>query len=758
MSPRRKSTRTRKSPRARRWPWLLALLLLLGAAAGWVAYLDHTVRSTLGDGQWVQPAHVFARPLVFDSGARLDSDLLQSQLRQLGYRGRAAVERPGDYRASGGDYEIYARAFALSEQSAHARRIRFQLRGGRVSGLTVDGAGTARAWLEPMMLGAIDPRHAEDRLLLKLADTPRLLVDALLLVEDRDFGSHWGISPRGIARAALANLRAGATVQGGSTLTQQLVKNVFLDRERSLWRKAQEAVMALLVEVHYDKSQILEAYLNEIYLGQEGSRAIHGFGLAARHYFNRPLTELSPDQIALLVGMVKGPSLYNPWRRPERARERRDLVLELLAEDGLLSAAQLKALRAQPLGVDERGALNGNYPAYLDLVRRQLGDDYRADDLQRGGLRIFTALDPAVQQAAEQALATVMPGFKDANLEAAIVVTEVASGDVVAVVGGRRPRFAGFNRALDAVRPIGSLVKPAVYLAALGSRRYTLATPVSDAPVTVLGADGSEWKPRNYDRQSHGDVPLLEALAQSYNQATARLGMEIGLPEVVATLGDLGVTRKLPAVPALLLGAVELSPIEVAAMYQTIAADGRRTGMRSIVAVADSEQALLGHYPQRPRAMVEPPLMYLLQYALAEVATTGTAAGVRAAWPQGFAVAGKTGTTDDLRDSWFAGFSGDYQAVVWLGRDDNKAAGLTGSRGALLVWRELMARISREPLDLAPPAGVDFHWVDSQGRLANASCEGARRLPFLVGTEPRETSPCAPSVRGVLRWFERLFQ
>lgn len=732
-------------------------------AGGVAIYLNAWLTAELGARQWQVPARVFARPLVLYPGQPLTADELRRELALLGYRqavGRA--EHPGEAVFNGERVEIHARPFAFSDGHRGSRRWTLEFAGRQLRQLRDDsGQALDLARLDPVALGSIYTSHREDRVLVRLEEVPPLLLDTLLLVEDRDFWRHWGLSLKGIARAAAVNLRAGRTVQGGSTLTQQLVKNALLSRHRSWHRKLLEALLAPLVELHHDKAEILEAYVNEIYLGQEGSRAIHGFALASRHYFNQPLGELSPGQIALLVGLVKGPSLYDPWRAPERARQRRDTVLALMAEHGLVPEQAARSARSAGLGLAKADAAASMYPAYLDLVRRQLRQDYREEDLQTQGLRIFTSFDPRIQRSAEQSLATVMDQLdagRRRELEAAVVVTDAVSGDIVAVVGGRRMRYAGFNRALDAVRPIGSLVKPVVYLAALAQpERYTLVTPLSDAPVVVRGRDGSEWRPRNFDRESHGEVPLHRALAQSYNQATARLGMEVGLDRVLAMARALGVERDWPSLPSLTLGAAGLTPLEVATLYQAIASHGVHSPPRAIEAVTAADGTPLARYPRTRRQTVEASTVHLLHYALQEVVREGTGRGVYRYLPGDYRVAGKTGTTDDLRDSWFAGFGGDYLAVVWLGRDDNGSSGLTGSSGALRVWGELMGRIGRVPLDPAPPEGVNWLWVDGQGLRSAEHCADARYLPFAVGSEPTEVGGCQLGPGRLWQWFRGLF-
>lgn len=758
----RPPARKKKSGRARRWLLLaakVAIALLVVVALG-MFYLDAQVRGKLAERLWQAPAQLYARALHLYPEMPLSPEDLQRELDLLGYRRVAVLGQPGDVVRTGNNFQIYRRAFNFDNGPAAAQVFRVYMTGRRVVELRDrNDRPIDLAKLEPVALGGMFISHREDRLLVQYRDVPPLLVRTLLLVEDRDFFDHAGISLRSIGRALFANVQAGRTVQGGSTLTQQLVKNVYLTRERSVARKGLEAAIALLVELHYDKETILEAYLNEIYLGQQGPRAIHGFALASRHYFNRPLVELRSDQVAMLVGLVKGPSQLDPWRYPQRAQARRDLVLGVMRQHAVIDEKEFLAARQRALGLARNASDDSLYPAYLDLVRRQLRRDYNEADLRERGLRIFTAFDPLVQRRAEQALSQTLKQLdaKGSGLEGAMVVTDVVSGDVLAVVGGRRMRYAGFNRALDAVRPIGSLIKPAVFLAALErSERYTLISPLKDQPVSVKVPGNKLWQPTNYDKKFHGVVPLHEALAQSYNAATAHLGLELGLPRVTDMVKRLGVSRSQPEVPALLLGAGELSPLEVAVMYQTIAAQGASAGLRAIRGISAANGTPLARYPHSPRQAVSPAAVHLLQYAMSETMREGTGKAARSVLPD-FRVAGKTGTTDDLRDSWFAGFAGDYLAVVWMGHDNNRPTGLTGATGALRAWLAFMKDASHVPLSAEAVTGVDYVWVDQQsGQLSQADCPGARHIPFILGSEPASIGGCSPA-EPVLDWFRGLF-
>lgn len=722
-------------------------------------YLDAQVRYRFRERIEQMPARVYARPLQLSAHTRLTASDLAFELGLLGYRSSGDTRQPGSYQRYGEQFDIHTRGRNIGGQKQQPLRFKIAFSGDRVRNLqSISGKALDHVLLDPIEIGSIYPRHREDRVLAKLEDVPRSLVETLILIEDRHFYTHWGISPRAIARAFMANIKAGRTVQGGSTITQQLVKNVFLDNSRNLVRKGTEALMAPMVELHYSKDQILEAYLNEVYLGQEGPRSIHGFALASRHYFNRPLAELNPGQIAMLVGMVKGPSYYDPWRNPDNCRERRNLVLQVMADQLLISQAQADQWKKAGLDLAKSNAMEGVYPAYLDLVRRQLGRDYSDTELQTKGMQIFTSFDPILQRTAERSLAEVLKG-QDKAIEGAMIVTAVGSGDVVAVVGGRRMRFAGFNRAVDAVRPTGSLMKPVVYLAALENpQQYTLATVISDNPVEVAGRDGSVWQPQNFDHTSHGEVMLHKALAQSYNQAAARLGMEVGLKPVTKLAQRMGVARPIPLLPSVLLGAAEMSLLDVTALYQTIAAHGMNAPLRTITNITGPDGHLLARYPQHGEQVVDQRAMHLLHYSMMEVVREGTGRAVYQRLPPDYRVAGKTGTTDDLRDSWFAGFAGDYLAVVWLGRDDNKSAGLTGSTGALKVWSQFMARASHVPLSIEPPEGIVYLWIDENTGLRSKSiCAGARYMPFIQGSAPEQSASCNTNLPSIWQWFRNIF-
>ncbi|MEE4162748.1 MAG: penicillin-binding transpeptidase domain-containing protein, partial [Woeseiaceae bacterium] len=515
-------------------------------------------------------------------------------------------------------------------------------------------------------------------------------------------------------------------------------------------RKYREAVMAIALELRYTKEELLHAYVNEIYLGQQGARAIHGFGLASEFYFGKHLAQLELHETALLVALVKGPSYYDPRRHPERALERRNLVLGMLADLDIVDADAAAAAIDRDLGVAARSRVGSRYqPAFLDLVRRQLADDYSDESLATIGLRIFTSLDPAVQKLTEAELVAglerLAPDGEDAvPLEGAAIVTHPATGDVLAMVGGRQVDVDGFNRALDARRQIGSLIKPFVYLAALASGEYTLASTVDDAPIEVTLENGDTWSPENFSLESHGKVPLLQALAASYNQATVQLGLAIGVGAVVDILTAFGLENPPPAYPSLLLGAAELSPFEVASLYNTLANDGFRTPLAAVRSVVDTEGQPLTRYPLAVDQVAEPDVVQQLNLGLVQVIERGTGRSSRAVLPDTLVVAGKTGTSDAFRDSWFAGFSGDHLAVVWVGRDDNQPTGLTGATGALTIWAPLMAAM--EFTSSYTPAysdNLEPVWIDyASGERTRRGCGDAAEILVPKGTRLSRLPGC----------------
>jgi penicillin-binding protein 1B len=754
---RRRTTKKRRKSKRARFPWTKFLIALLVVAVAYVAFLDFQVYRQFEGKRWSLPARVYARPLELYEGLRLNADQFAAELKALGYRFVSVARRPGEVSRNSNRFQLISRPFDFWDGQEPSQSLRIAFSSTHVNRLQDDrnGQALALARLDPLEIGSIHTARQEDRILLQLENVPDILVDALIAVEDRGFYQHHGVSPRSIARAFWVNVRSGSVVQGGSTLTQQLVKNFFLTSQRSLWRKFNEAIMSLLLERRYDKEEILQAYLNEIYLAQDGQRAIHGFGLGSRFFFQRPPDELSTSQIALLVGMVKGPSYYDPRRHPQRALERRNLVLQVMSEQGIISPAEYRKARSEKLGLVEAAAgTSKSFPAFLDLVRRQLRRDYKEEDLVSEGLRIFTTVDPQVQWALQKSLAQrAAPMLKQhPDLQGAGLVTHTSNGEVQALAGGRQAGFAGFNRALDAKRHIGSLVKPAIYLTALEQGdRYTLATVLDDSPLE-FEQSGQIWNPNNYDRQFHGEVLLYQALAHSYNVATARLGRALGVDKVIGTLRRLSVHEPLNPYPSLFLGATDMSTLDVSQLYLNFASGGFHVPLRSIREVLDAEGKPLQRYELQVERVIEPAPAYLLNRALQMVVEEGTGRALNQRFSSKLGLAGKTGTTNDLRDSWFAGYDGEKLAVIWMGRDDNQPMGLSGASGAMRVWSDLFAMtgaVAQQPLK---PDLVEWYLVDrDSGGLEDRSCHDTVQLPFIESEAKPTPAPCAKG--SPLRWL-----
>ena len=754
------------------WARYLAIrAFLLGSLLGlvWVAWLDIQVLQQFSGKKWSVPARVYARPLEIYPGASISAEMLTKEMTVLGYRQVQQPRRAGQFEKSGNSIHLISRPFRFWDGDESARKLTVNFDGSRIRSIVDPDskANISLARLDPALIGSIYPSHGEDRILVRLDQVPQSLTSALLATEDRRFYDHWGVDPRSIGRAVVANLRAGGVAQGGSTITQQLVKNFFLDSRRTLVRKANEAVMALLLEFHFSKDEILEAYLNEIYLGQDGARSINGFGLAAWYWFQTPLEELALHEMALLVGIVKGPSYYHPRRHPKRALERRNLVLDLMASGSPAWADQVEAAKQQPLGIVQRSVIGtSRHPGFIDLVRKQLRRDYRSTDLESEGLRIYTTFDPLVQRSAELAVSQRLKQIeRDGNkaagsLQVGAVFTTTETAEVLAVVGGRDAKVDGFNRALSASRPVGSLIKPVVVAAALaGPEGLTLASRIKDEPISITMRDGQVWEPKNYGDRYWDEVSLHEILVHSINIATVNVGMQIGVPSVIAQLHQLGLEKEPNPYPSLLLGALELTPLEVASLYQPISAGGYQRPLSAIREVRDAVGEPLQRYPLDVQQAMSTQVAALLRWNLQQVVERGTARGLSWQMPNSAGLAGKTGTTNDLRDSWFAGFGGNMLGVVWVGRDDNQSAGLTGSSGAMRVWADTMKNLPITPIVEGLPNGAEWHAVNPlNGALADG-CDNTERLPFLANRLPLEKDPCMQTqgngvINRIFKWFK----
>ena len=728
---------------------LVAIALGLGFLIPYTLYLNKQVGERFGQLQWQLPTRVYGRPLLLKPGVAMDAATLKTELDSASYHPGDGV-REGTYSRDGGRWKISSRGFNDVDGAVPARRIEVVLAGGKVASLR-DGArkqAIKAARLDPARIATLYGQKQEERRLVRINEVPELLVTGLQAVEDRKFNSHFGIDIGGMARAALVNITSGDARQGASTLTQQLARSGLLGigREQTFTRKGKEILYAMLIEARYDKATILEAYLNQVYLGQRGSQAIHGVAAGSEFWFGRDLRDLNTEQIALLVGIVKGPSAYDPRKNPEAATKRRNIALGEMHEAGLIDDAEYERARNAPLGVtkDPRATAANRFPAYVDLIRRQLARDYPADALVGAGLSVMSGMSPSAQAYAEGAVTSTLKALSNKRrpeLQTGMVVTDVHNGDVVAVVGAREFTAHGFNRAVEAQRPVGSLLKPFVYLLALAQpTKYSLASWVDDSPVTVNLGKNKRWSPGNSDGRSHGTVRLIDALAQSYNQAMVRVGMDVAPERIAVLLNSLAGIEAEPN-PALILGAVDQSPYAMAQLYQFLASGGEIQPLHAVRGVLDASGHAVNRYDKKPAPAQDGDAIAarLITIAGQHTVTNGTGRQLVADGLGRLSSAGKTGTSNDGRDSWYAGWTGDHLAVIWVGNDQNKATGLYGGTGAMRVWSAMFKRMPTAPLEVGDE-GLDWQWVVGSN-TTDPDCPEARRFAFVSGYAPAYT-PC----------------
>lgn len=719
-------------------------------------YLDWQIRSKM-DGQiWRLPAEVYSRIESVKISDNLAFDEVIQILLDNEYRQTTMVAAPGDFKLEDDSIVVLRRAFPFPDKAEPQRVLRLRFNNNKLSRIedlvTVKTVDEFR--LAPKLIAMLQSDN-EDRLAIPLQNYPRLLIDTLILTEDRRFYDHHGINPVGIIRALITNIRAGQTVQGGSTLTQQLVKNLFLSSERTITRKANEALMSLVLDWRYDKNRILETYLNEIYLGQNGDTQIHGFELASQFYFGRSIREISLDQIALLVGMVKGPSLYNPWRNPQNALERRNVVLKLMLEHKMIGDELYQLLSQRPLGVQQKGQISRKYPSFIQTLqadlRRELGEHKISSLL---GARIFTTMDLKQQAQAENAVVNTVSQLqlktKNPYLEGAMIVADYRVGEIRAVVGGLQTQYAGFNRALMAKRQIGSLVKPSIYLTALSNpEQFRLNTPINNQPITINVKGSPPWQPRNYDKKYSGSVMLMDALARSLNIPTVNIGMKVGLSKVIDTQKAMGWDNvEIPKVPAMLLGAYTISPYDVTKLYQTIANQGGRIELTTVDTIADRQGNIIYQHDKTAKQVVPQEAAFQTLFAMQQTVERGTARSLQNDYAD-LRLAGKTGTTNDARDTWFVGIDGKNISTVWLGRDDNGETKLTGASGALQIYKDYLSHTYIEKLKLNKPANMKWVGITQHGSW---DCDSNRVIPVWVnngqnlcgGTSNASPSPATP--------------
>ena len=698
------------------------------------------------DDKWVLPAVVYSRPLELYPDQRLSLEQMVYELKLLQYRQVDSPRKPGEYAVNTktGRVVLIKRPFKFPDGEEPRLSIMIEFDGKRVNRIVNAQTLQEMAFLrmDPVLLDRINRINPqEDRIFISLEQVPEQLITTLIEIEDRSYFEHFGINPVAIVRAFVKNTLAGRVVEGGSTITQQLVKNYFLTNERSYTRKLKEIFMAMAMNHRYTKEQILEAYMNEIYLGQNGNAGIYGFGLASYFYFGVPIGELSLDQMALLVGLIKGPSYYDPWRYPDNAISRRNTVLAVLRNRGHISPESFEALAAKPLNVIKRGQMNyTKTPAFMGLVKTEIGSRFKEEEEKTGkdflsgnGIRIFTSLDPQAQASAEKAvteqIAAIEKERKKSNLEAAMIVSSWRTGEVSAVVGSSNPKYDGYNRVLDSRRQVGSLIKPFVYLTAF-HQGYHLGSIVNDNPVKVKLPNGDIWSPKNDDKKFRGPIRVIRAMASSLNVPTVRVGMGAGLDNVINTLHAAGYKRDIPLYPSIVLGTPEISPYELNSMYVGMATEGIYRDLTTLRTIEKDGQIVYQRGGNRSPRTLDPKDTYLAIYGMTEATRSGTGRRIGNMFP-GVTIASKTGTTNDFRDSWTVGMDSDEIATVWVGYDNNKSTGLYGSTGAMRLYGAYLKERGVNSLELKRPEGIVFANFDRQGNVLASGCEesGMERFP-----------------------------
>ena len=727
---------------------IISLIVLSVISLATVAIIDSRVTNKLDGVLWTIPAKVYSRSLDLAEGSIVNKSNLLRELEMLSYFNNKSPSKPGEFVYKRNNLKIFLRGY--EDQKSGLFEIFFK--DGKVTKITNQiGFPVDVVKLEPIAIGGMFPSHMEDRILLSWSQVPSILIDTILSVEDQNFFNHNGISFKSISRAFFTNVKAGDIEQGGSTITQQLAKNLFFTSEQTIKRKVLEAISALLIEFHYSKEEILLAYINDVFLAQSGKRAVHGFGMGAQHFFGTSVSNLETDQIALLVGMLKGPSLYNPRRNPNNATNRRNLVLGILKKERHINSSSLEEYRSRPLRVVAPSFRSETkYPAFHDLVRLELRDNYEDAELRTQGLKIQTNLDPVLQESLENSIKETKAqlikkyGKSLIQLEGAAIAVNSSSGEIQAVVGSSNPSKFGFNRSINAIRPIGSLVKPFIFLTALNKYdEYNLTTILDDSKLSIKSG-GNIWEPNNFDKKFHGKIPLHVALWQSYNIASARLGIELGYESVQDTFSKLGIKKSIERYPSLFIGSFEISPFDAIQSYQTIAADGFYSPLRSIRDIKDLKGDIDLSYPYKIEQRIRPEPVHLLKFAMKQTFISGTARGYTRKKIEFWQAGGKTGTSDDQRDSWFVGFAGELLVLVWLGFDDNRPTPLTGRSGALEVWKNFINDIQPPSIEKNSFSRIKYVWTDkNDGLLSGEKCKNSLLVPFIIGTEPNTI----PSVR-----------
>ncbi len=747
------------------WRALLKLIFYAGllisiAVSGYLIHVDRTITETFEGRRWSVPAQIYAQPLELYVGSSLNRADLKDELERLGYRSQTNLIHPGTFEEHNQSLRIYLRAFRFMQKARASQRITIHFKNNQISRISGAQGNLSLVRLDPAIIGSFFPSHGEDRIILTPNQVPELLSQGLKAIEDRNFDQHAGFSLTGIARAFIVNLRAGERQQGGSTLTQQLVRSYFLNNRRTIERKLKEVAMAVILDARFSKEDLLTAYVNEIFLGQNGNRAIHGFGLGAQFYFNKPLSELEIHETATLLAIIRGPSFYNPFRHPKRTLERRNRILDILHRDQIIDDKAIYLAQKAKLNVVSNHRRGGTYyPAFTDQVRAELKLRFPVPALSSEGLRIFTTLKPHTQENVQTAVYQTLSQIEtrrtlqQGKLEAAALVADSQTGEIHALVGSRNGEIDGFNRAINAHRPVGSLIKPVIYLTALESG-FDLISPIEDKPVTITPEFGDPWTPKNFNGKSAGTIPLLRGLAQSLNLASVNLGTTLGLPVIQQRFENLTGLQPDNRYPSFMLGAESMSPLQILELYSNFASGGFRTTPKTVIAVLNANHQPISQHRFKLEQTIASNHVATLNRALEIAMSNGTGRSSPYA-KQG--IAGKTGTSNNNRDSWFAGFDNASVFVVWTGHDDNTPTGLTGATGALTIWNAIAKSEGLSPLLPSRSSRlVDIEFLS--GLRANADCADVVQIPLPAESRPQVKPGCGIKTRlsdRLRRWFSK---
>jgi penicillin-binding protein 1B len=735
------------------------VMIAFVAFMGYVGYTYVVITKKFDSSRrWDLPSRVYSDATPIVPGMSYPRSLLEPKLNHVGYHEvKSRVANPGEYRYAGGNLELYLQSFDYPDMEFRAMAVTVEFDGATVREVRRldDNVALRGVRVEPELITSIYNNEMEDRLPVSLSAVPKIVSDAIISTEDKDFYHHEGISLRGVAGAFITDIKLGKFTHGGSTVTQQLVKNFYLNPERTWRRKGTEALMSVLLEARYSKNDILEAYLSEIYFGQNGAVQIVGVEQASQVYFGKHVTYLTLPEAATLGGIVRSPNVLSPLKYPERARPRRDTVLGLMRDQGMITPEEYAAAVATPLSVTRFPKLSRSAPFFVDLVMKQLRETYPETQLKTEGLRIFTTLDTIMQRSAEQALdggiadLTKRYSFirkSPVPLEGVVLTIQPGTGYVKALVGGRNYSKTQFNRAIQARRQPGSLFKPFVYVTAMdparGQQALTAATVLDDSPISVRTGN-AVWQPQNYDNQFHGRVSVRDALAHSYNIPAVRAAIDAGVPNVVKTASTIGIESRLEPYPSISLGSFEVTPLEIAFAYSAFANLGVKAEPISILAVSTRDGKLLESREVKMKRVAPASVSYVMNDILKDVFNYGTASKARGL---GFErpFAGKTGTTSNYRDAWFIGYSPRILSLVWIGFDDGHSVHLAGGDACVPIWTAHMNRIVGlvPDVDWKRPEDVIDRDVDpASGMLATPYCPQTRDEIFVEGTEPTSVCP-----------------